>query len=223
MKNIVIANLGTGNLHSVKKAVEFVGEDRQVSISDAPEEIGNADSLVLPEQGAIGTWMAQLAERPEMETAIRHRLENGPVLGVCIGLQALFDFSEESNGVKGLGVFRGNVRHFTEAGVGMEAKSPNGQNSTSLKVPHMGWNQVRQTHSHPLWQGIADDARFYFVHSYFASAGISEDVAGECEYGIRFTAAASRGNIFATQFHPEKSHQAGLQLLRNFINWNGVH
>lgn len=223
MRDIVIANLGTGNLHSVRKAVEYVSDDATVTISDSPEAIGNAEYLVLPGQGAIGVWVRQLAENPELEKAVRYRLDNGPVLGICLGLQALFDFSEENNGVHGLGFLSGNVHHFTDAHATKEAESGFVSEANVFKIPHMGWNQVIQTTSHPLWQGIADQSRFYFVHSYFVSANNKGEVTGECEYGVHFTAAVARGNLFATQFHPEKSQLAGLQLLKNFINWNGVH
>jgi len=208
MAGIVIVNLGTGNLHSVMKAVEHVNGSNGVTVSRDPEQIRNADHLLLPGQGAIGTWVSQLDENPELHQAVVARLADGPVLGICLGLQALFEYSDENGGVEGLGIMGGQVHRFTPTGI---------------KVPHMGWNQVSQKQCHPLWHGIADNERFYFVHSYFVDAADKVCEAGTCTYGITFTAAATQNNIFATQFHPEKSQQAGLQLLKNFVHWNGVH
>ena len=219
-RSIVIADLGTGNLHSVKKAVEYVSDGRPVTITHDPEVIGNADYLVLPGQGAIGTWLAQLGANPDLETAIRFRILNGPCLGICLGLQALYEYSEENEGCKGLGVLDGSVRHFSAQWPSLMENNTRSK-SPRLKIPHMGWNEVHQTQTHPLWQGIKDRERFYFVHSYFAESTTKSQVVGQCEYGHQFTAAAATGNIFATQFHPEKSQSAGLQILKNFVNWNG--
>lgn len=218
MPAVVIVNLGTGNLRSVRKALEHVGAG-EVSVSAEPADIRNAGYLVLPGQGAIGTWMHQLGQQPELADAVRGRLEEGPVLGICLGLQALYGYSEENGGTECLGLLEGEVRHF-------DTGAPVDENTDPIsrrKIPHMGWNQVRQETDHPLWRDIEDNRRFYFVHSYYADSADGADVAGTCEYGNRFTAAAARGNIFATQFHPEKSQRDGLQLLHNFIHWNGVH
>lgn len=216
MASIVIANLGTGNLHSVRKAVEYVSAV-SVSVSAAPPTIAQAAHLILPGQGAMGAWVNQLEQNADLRQAIWARLADGPVLGICVGMQALFERSDENGGVDGLGILPGVVRHFACAHQQIQAAD------TRLKIPHMGWNQVAQKTEHPLWHGIEDQARFYFVHSYFASAANSADVVGECAYGNTFTAAVARNNIFATQFHPEKSQQAGLRLIQNFINWNGVN
>ena len=218
MPAVVIVNLGTGNLRSVRKALEHVGA-ADVSVSADPTEIRNAGYLVLPGQGAIGTWMKQLDSRPELADAVKSRLGDGPVLGICLGLQALYRHSEENGGPDCLGLLDGEVRHFDSA----DSTDPGEGNIGRRTIPHMGWNQVRQETDHPLWQGIEDNQRFYFVHSYYAESADPADLAGTCEYGNRFTAAAARGNIFATQFHPEKSQRDGLQLLHNFIHWNGVH
>ncbi len=220
MPAVVIVNLGTGNLRSVHKALEHVGA-RDVRISSEPSDIRNAGHLVLPGQGAIGTWMRQLGERPELAGAVRDRLHEGPVLGICLGLQALYAQSEENGGVDCLDLLAGQVRHFTSAQSGQEPWSAT--DAAPRKIPHMGWNQVRQTARHPLWQGIDDQQRFYFVHSYYVESSEAEEVAGICIYGHCFTAVAARGHLFATQFHPEKSQRDGLRLLYNFIHWNGVH
>lgn len=218
MSSVVIANLGTGNLRSVSKAVEHVS-GRAATISGDPEIIRAAGHLILPGQGAIGTWISQLDLNPLLRDAVIQRLANGPVLGICLGLQALYQFSDENGGTPCLGILEGRVNHFADAHRQLEQAGER----PKMKIPHMGWNQVRQTRPHPLWRGIRDGERFYFVHSYYADSFSSEDTAGICEYGIQFTAAAARNNIFATQFHPEKSQHAGLKLLNNFINWNGMH
>jgi len=214
-KTTVIADLGTGNLHSVKKAAEYVAEDRRVTVTNDAEVIGNADHLILPGQGAMGTWLAQLGADSALEAAIKYRILNGPCLGICLGLQALFDHSEENDGTEGLSILEGSVRHFSSEWPSSESAQP------TLKIPHMGWNEVKQTQAHPLWQAIENHERFYFVHSYFADSSVDAQVTGQVEYGHWFTAAAAIGSIFATQFHPEKSQVAGLQLLKNFVNWNG--
>ncbi len=219
MPAVVIVNLGTGNLRSVRKALEHVGAD-EVLVSGNPSDIRNAGHLVLPGQGAIGTWMRQLEHNEELGAAVRERLapEAGPVLGICLGLQALYDASEENGGTRCLGILEGAVRRFDA-----DPRSAGAADATPRrKIPHMGWNQVRQESAHPLWRGIDDGRRFYFVHSYYAESDDADHVAGTCEYGNRFIAAAARDNLFATQFHPEKSQRDGLQLLTNFIHWNGV-
>ena len=216
MHSVVIVNLGTGNLRSVYRAFEYVGGKGDVTISADPEVIRNARRLVLPGQGAIGTWMRQLNQDTRLKSAVLERLHHGPVLGICLGLQALFESSDENGGQDGMGLMKGQVRHFEAA------HRAAGASSSHLKIPHMGWNQVKQRFEHPLWHEIDDQERFYFVHSYYVEATDPATVVGESHYGIPFTAAAARDNLFATQFHPEKSQQAGLQLIKNFIHWNGV-
>ena len=216
MSCIVIVDLGTGNLRSVSKAVEYVSAGARVGISADPAVIAAAGHLILPGQGAIGAWHSQLNEDSALHSAVIGRLRQGPVLGICLGLEALYTRSEENGGTPGLGLFAGTVRHFA----GAEGHSTGSRGS--LKIPHIGWNRVRHSRAHPLWHGIDDQQRFYFVHSYFVDSAERAEVVGECEYGGIFTAAAARDNLFATQFHPEKSQQAGLQLLKNFVNWNGA-
>ncbi|NKB78060.1 MAG: imidazole glycerol phosphate synthase subunit HisH [Gammaproteobacteria bacterium] len=224
MGKIVIVDLGTGNLHSVCKAIEHVSSTKSVCITNQPSVIRAAEYLILPGQGAIGTWFNQLQSNPELEQAVRDRLKSGPCLGICLGLQALLEHSEESGGINGLGILGGSVKHFSSnphhANTYLDKKN-NTTPQITHKIPHMGWNEVRQTLPHPLWQGIADRERFYFVHSYYVHSTHPQQIMGQCEYGNLFTAAAAKGNLFATQFHPEKSQHAGLQLLKNFVNWNG--
>jgi len=208
---IVVADFGTGNLRSVVKALEHVAPRARIRLSHDPEAFGSADRIVLPGQGAIGTWMAALsnARREALAGAFRDK----PILGICVGLQALFERSDEDGGTPGLGVLRGRVQRFPSG------REPDG---TPLKIPHMGWNNVVQTHAHPLWMGIPDASRFYFVHSYYAAAEDREQCVGESTYGLRFTAAVALGTLFAVQFHPEKSQQVGLRLLTNFVRWDGA-
>ncbi len=179
MSKIVIVDLGTGNLHSVGKAVEYVSHSGQVSITNQPSTIQAAEYLILPGQGAIGTWFNQLQSNPKLEYAVRERLKDGPCLGICLGLQALFEHSEENGGIDGLGVMDGSVKHFSSH---PRHAKPNSQSvlpqqtptdktdKVILKIPHMGWNEVTQTTSHPLWHGITDGERFYFVHSYYVQS-----------------------------------------------------
>ena len=213
MTSVAVIDYGMGNLRSVVKAIEHVAPRARVRLTSDAGEVASAERVVFPGQGAIGGCMAAL-DTSHLRAAVLQAVKTKPFLGICLGLQALFDFSEEGGGVKGLGVLPGRVPRFPAA----MREAVTGQ---VLKVPHMGWNQVEQAKAHPLWKGIPDGSRFYFVHSYYAEAGERADVAGVTEYGLRFTSAAARANIFAVQFHPEKSAQAGLQLLENFMSWDG--
>ncbi len=226
MAKIVIVDLGTGNLRSVRKALAFVSGDADISVTADCNAIKGADYLVLPGQGALGTWFNRLNDNAQLKDAVTNRLRDGPVLGICLGLQALYAYSEEHGGTQGLDLLSGCVKHFASHPCHQHRQSANNHaqdnRSVKLKIPHMGWNQVNQCADHPLWHGIDNKARFYFVHSYYVESVIASQVMGECQYGNQFTAAAASGNIFATQFHPEKSQHAGLQLLKNFVNWNGA-
>lgn len=198
---ITIVNYGAGNIGSVDKAFQYLGQ--QVALAVTPEEVAQAEILVLPGVGAIGDAMAQLTQRGLAQPVIQHIQENKPFLGICLGLQMLFEESEEGGSVKGLGVFPGKVCRFPEA--------------MGLKIPQMGWNQLQMRCGSRLFQGIPQEADAYFVHSYYLTAGDRDLVAAQCEYGITFDVAIEKGNVFATQFHPEKSGTIGLQILKNFV------
>lgn len=210
MSSVVVIDYGMGNLHSIAKALEHAGG--RVEVSRDPARIRAAERLVFPGVGAIRHCMEEL-ERLELAELIREQAGQRPLLGVCLGMQAMLDFSEENEGTRALGLFPGRVRRFPE-GLTDAAGTP-------LKVPHMGWNQV-ETRAHPLWDGIASGTRFYFVHSYYVDPARASDVRGWTEYGLGFASAIGRDNVFAVQFHPEKSQQAGLRLLANFLAWDGT-
>ena len=200
-----------GNLHSAAKALQQVAPDARITITSEPAEIKQAERVLLPGVGAIGDCMAAFSAAA-LDEAVRESVAAGrPLLAICIGMQMLLERSEENSGVAGLGMLPGEVRHF-----GAEARDEDGR---KLKVPHMGWNEVWQSAPHPLWADIADGSRFYFVHGYRADAGIG--MVGESHYGGPFAAAMAGPGIFAVQFHPEKSHSAGLRLLANFMSWDG--
>jgi len=191
-----------GNLRSVSKAVEHVAPQAEVLVSADPERILSCERVIVPGQGAMPDCMRQLAASGAREAVI-DAARRKPFLGICIGLQMLFDRGEEGD-TPGLGILAGRVPRLRVGG---------------LKVPHMGWNEVIQQRPHALWAGIADRSRFYFVHSYFPAPDDPAIVAATCVYGAPFTCAVARDNIFAIQFHPEKSQSAGLQLLSNFVRW----
>lgn len=216
MTKVAIIDYGMGNLHSVAKAVEHVGRESgvplQVSVTADPEIIADADRVIFPGVGAIRDCMAEI-RRLNVGQIVETAMSNKPVLAICVGMQALMTHSEENGGVDCLGLMAGQVKYF-----GNDLRDSDGQR---LKVPHMGWNKVRQTRHHPLWAGIPDDSRFYFVHSYYVSDVDQQLVTGVSEYGTEFVATLAADNIFATQFHPEKSQAVGLRLLSNFLVWDG--
>ncbi|OGI46642.1 MAG: imidazole glycerol phosphate synthase, glutamine amidotransferase subunit [Candidatus Muproteobacteria bacterium RIFCSPHIGHO2_01_FULL_65_16] len=214
MTTVAVLDYGMGNLRSVCKALEHVAPKASVRLTARAEDIRRADRVVFPGQGAIGGCMTAL-ERGGLRAPLLEALREKPFLGICLGLQALYEYSEEGGGTPCLNILRGTVRRFPAE------KMLDAATGRPLKVPHMGWNQVRQEAAHPLWRGIPRDSRFYFVHSYYAESADPADAAGTTEYVIRFTAAAARANIFAVQFHPEKSQAAGLKLLENFVSWDG--
>jgi len=214
MNTVAVIDYGMGNLRSVCKAIEHVAPGACVRLTADATEIRAASRVVFPGQGAIGGCISAL-ETGGLRESILEAMKSKPFLGICLGLQALYDFSEEGGGTPCLSLLAGAVKRFPAEKMKDEATG------LPLKVPHMGWNQVRQTVAHPLWSGIPQDTRFYFVHSYYADSADPADVAGETEYALRFTSAAARANIFAVQFHPEKSQRGGLRLLENFMSWDG--
>ncbi|MDR0934608.1 MAG: imidazole glycerol phosphate synthase subunit HisH [Burkholderiaceae bacterium] len=211
MKKIVVVDYGMGNLRSVAQALRAVAPDADIRVSGDIADIRQAERLVLPGQGAMPDCMRSLRESGLRE-AMLEAARSKPILGVCIGEQMMFDWSEEG-GTPGLGLLPGKVIRFRLE----DRKQPDG---SRYKVPQMGWNRVRQIISHPLWEKIPDDCHFYFVHSFYAVPENTRHIAGQTGYGLPFCSAVAHENLFATQFHPEKSADAGLQLYQNFINWN---
>ncbi len=210
MNTVAIVDYGMGNLRSVAKAVEHVAPQARIVVTDDPAVVATAERVIVPGQGAMPDCM-QAFDARGLRPAVLEAAAHKPFLGICIGLQMLFELSEEG-GVAGLGLLPGCVRRFPR-------EAMTGADGARLKVPHMGWNRVQQSCAHPLWRGIENGERFYFVHSYFVEPALAEIDAGSTEYGLRFTSAIARANIFATQFHPEKSAHAGLALLDNFMRW----
>lgn len=208
-RTVAVVDYGMGNLRSVAKALEHVAPDAKVQVTSDAAVIAAAERVVMPGQGAMPDCMREFSARGLRDTIVRAAAEK-PFLGICVGEQMLFGHAEEGN-VMALGILPGSIPRFpavlADAGGNL------------LKVPHMGWNEVEQVQSHALWKGIPDGARFYFVHSYFVLPDDPAVTAGRTYYGIPFTSAIAHANIFATQFHPEKSAEAGLQLLKNFMSW----
>ncbi len=199
---IALIDYEMGNLHSVNKAVELCGGD--VKITSSIDQILAADKIILPGVGAIGKAKESLQKFGIWEILPDLIKKNKPFLGICLGMQMLFDYSEEGEKpVEGLGIIPGAIKRF--------AKDP------ELKVPHIGWNQIQICTQHPAVKDLKENSFVYFVHSYYAEPKYEKDIAIKCNYGISFTAAVSRGNLFATQFHPEKSQTVGLQIIKNFV------
>ena len=213
MTSIASIDYGMGNLHSIAKALERVAGKERVLVSNRREQILSAERVVFPGVGAIRDCMAEL-QKTGLDEVVAQATASRPVLGVCLGLQALLAESEENQGTVCLGIIAGTVKHFPRD---MRAAG----NGERLKIPHMGWNQVRQVHAHAMWENIPTNSRFYFVHSYYTAPENADDIAATTPYGIDFASVVARNNIFAVQFHPEKSQHAGLQLLANFVGWNG--
>jgi glutamine amidotransferase len=213
MSTLAVIDYGMGNLHSVAKAVEHVADaaTRVIVTADA-DAIMSADRVIFPGVGAIRDCMSEL-QRLELDAVVRECAQSKPLLGVCLGMHALMEHSEENDGVDCLGVFPGTVRRFAD-----DLKDDKGER---LKIPHMGWNEVFQAMGHPLWKNISDGSRFYFVHSYYVEPQGPDIIAGSTTYGGPFTSVIARDNVFAAQFHPEKSQHSGLTLLKNFVQWDG--
>ena len=216
-KTVAVVDYGMGNLRSVSQAVLHVarGSGVEVIVTSKPEDVYAAERVVLPGQGAMPDCMRELRESG-LQDAVLHAAATKPLMGVCVGMQMLLSRSEEGPlgiGTAGLGLIEGEVIRFQLDG----RLQPDG---SRYKVPQMGWNQVQQVQPHPVWAGVPDGSYFYFVHSFYARPASRAHSVGEADYGARFTAAVARDNIFATQFHPEKSADHGLQLYRNFLHWN---
>jgi len=210
---IAVVDYGMGNLRSVSKALEHVAADnQQVIVTSDADEIARAERIVFPGQGAARDCMKHLNDRALTEVVLQAAHEK-PFLGICMGMQVLMRHSEENGGIECMDMYAGDVCAFADDSLQAQMQS--------LKVPHMGWNKVAHKQAHPLWQDIAEDSRFYFVHSYYVSPDDATLVAGTTEYGIEFVSAIARENVFAAQFHPEKSAHDGLQLLKNFCRWQG--
>ena len=204
MNNIALIDYGMGNLHSVSKAIKKVSNNTEVNITSDKKEIEDADKVIVPGVGAIKECLRAIRNK-KLDQVILDVINSKPILGICVGMQLFLEYSEENDGTLGLGVLKGEVKK-------IPLKS-------SIKIPHMGWNKVKQTKDHPMWSNIPDDSYFYFVHSYCCLS--SQNSVGISSHGLDFVAALAKGSIFAVQFHPEKSQDAGLQLYRNFINWDG--
>ncbi len=213
MQTIAVIDYGMGNLRSVVNALQFVAKsDDTVLLTSDPQQVLAADRVVFPGQGAAADCMRAIDEYGLREAIVAAAKER-PFLGICMGMQVLIDYSEENDGIGCLGIFKGRAKYF---GASLEDCG-----GVKLKVPHMGWNRVKQSGKHPLWHAVADDSRFYFVHSFYLEVEDPQLVAGTTDYGVNFTSIIARDNLFALQCHPEKSADTGLQLLRNFVKWDG--
>jgi len=212
MNSIAIVDYGASNLRSVFKALDYVSIAKEkVFVSDQPDEILKADRVVFPGQGAIGQCMRRLQQK-DLVDVLQECIKTKPFLGICLGLQSLMQDSDEDGGTTCLGIIPGKVVKFPD--------NTRDSNDNRLKIPHMGWNRVKQQRQHPLWKEIESGTRFYFVHSFYVKPESDEDIAGSTDYINDFTSAIAHDNLFAVQFHPEKSQRAGLTLLRNFLNWD---
>ena len=214
MQNIVVIDYSMGNLHSVHKALQHVTNDKVVITADA-DEIAKADRIVFPGQGAARDCMSELHKR-ELVDVVKEVSKTKPFLGVCMGMQVLLEHSVEGGGVDCIGLYEGRVEFFKEH-IGATDEQGN-----RLKIPQMGWNRISHTQDHPMWNGIKDGSRFYFVHSYFIDPVDKSIIAGETDYGVTYPSAIAKDNVFAIQAHPEKSADDGLQLLKNFTTWDGA-
>jgi len=211
MSSVAVIDYGMGNLHSIEKALQHAAPEVDVQIVSDVAAIQQADRIVFPGVGAIRDCMLALDDSG-LSAVIKEVAKTKPFLGICLGMQALLTDSEENDQTACLDVFKGHAEHFSK-----DMRDDKGER---LKIPHMGWNQVQQK-KHPLWEGIPQNSRFYFVHSYYVKPDSEEDTIATTEYPFPFTSALAKDNLFAVQFHPEKSQTVGLQLLKNFLSWDG--
>ncbi len=218
-QTIAVIDYGMGNLHSVASALEHVAPSTNIIVTSDVSAILSADRVILPGVGAIGDCMAEIRRLGIPDIIQQLNAKNTPLLGICVGMQALMHSSEESGGTPCLDLIGGQVKSFSRNAVFAVSRDESCDSMERLKVPHMGWNQVQHNNAHPMWVNIENNSRFYFVHSYYLDLQDKSAGVGQAHYGIDFTAAVAFKNIFAVQFHPEKSHSNGLQLLKNFVNW----
>ncbi len=210
MASIGVIDYGMGNLHSLGKALERAAGDQRILVSYDPKELLDCDRIVLPGVGGVRACMNEL-RRLELNEMVAEAARSKPLLGICLGMQVMLEWSDENGGVPALGLFPGKVVRFPD---------PPAEAAERLKVPHMGWNQVRQSQKHPIWNGVADKAWFYFVHSYHAAPRQKKHVIGSTDYVDVFPSVIARDNLVAFQCHPEKSQGVGMQVLANFANWS---
>lgn len=213
MSSIGVIDYGMGNLHSLAKALARVAAEDRVEVTYDPDKLARADRLVLPGVGGARYCMEELA-RLELDDFVREVAGTKPMLGVCLGMQIMLEHSDENGGADMLGLFEGDVIQFPDPA------EPSDE-APRVKVPHMGWNRIQRTREHPLFDGVPEDAWFYFVHSFHAAPEHDEDILGITEHGIDFASILMKENTLAVQFHPEKSQGAGMKLLANFIHWDG--
>lgn len=215
MSIIAVVDYNMGNLRSVTQALQHVAHaNTEIKITSSADDVLKADRVVFPGQGAARDCMSELQKR-ELVEVVSEAAHTKPFLGICMGMQVLMQRSEENDGVDCMGLYAGEVKHF-EGNIGRRDAS-----GERLKIPQMGWNRVEHTQEHPLWKGIESGSRFYFVHSYYVVPEDKALIAGTTEYGIEYASAIAKDNVFAIQSHPEKSADDGLQLLRNFTQWDG--
>ena len=212
MSTIAVVDYGMGNLRSVAKALEHVADNQNVIVTSDAAQIDNAERVVFPGQGAARDCMMEITDR-DLKNVILKAAQEKPFLGICMGAQVLLAHSQENEGVDCLGLYPGEVKFF-----GNDLRDSDNE---KLKIPHMGWNGVHHNSSHPLWEGIEEGSRFYFVHSYYMVPDENAIVLATTNYGFEFVSAIGQANVFAVQFHPEKSAKDGLQLLKNFSHWDG--
>ncbi|WBF65577.1 MAG: imidazole glycerol phosphate synthase subunit HisH [Candidatus Kinetoplastibacterium crithidii] len=217
MTKIAIIDYGMSNLHSVARALQYAAPEASIKICNKAKDISEADRIILPGQGAMSDSMMNL-EKSGLLEIVKETINNKPVMGICVGQQMLFESSEEGNNTKCLSLIKGHVYLF-KGKIFAQNNICSQSNNQLLKVPHIGWNRVRQCQNHHLWTDIPNNTHFYFVHSYYVKPVDSRLILGETDYGISFASAIISNNIFAVQFHPEKSSKNGLILYRNFVNW----